>query len=31
VIAETELGPLLDLMARYRPHKPIIRMKAEEL
>jgi uncharacterized protein (TIGR00730 family) len=31
VIAEPELGPLLDRMARYRPHKPIIRMKAEEL
>ncbi len=31
IIAEPELGPLLDLMANYRPHRPIIRMKADEL
>jgi len=31
IIAEPELGPLLDRMANYRPHRPIIRMKADEL
>ena len=31
MIAEPELGPLLDRMAAYEPHRPIIRMKAEEL
>lgn len=31
VIAEIELGALLDKMAAYRPHMPIFRMKTEEL
>ena len=31
IIAESELGALLDAMAAYRPHTPIFRMKAEEL
>ena len=31
VIAETELGALLQRMANYRPHQPIFRMKADEL
>ena len=31
MIAEPELGPLLDRMAAYEPHRPIIRMKADEL
>jgi uncharacterized protein (TIGR00730 family) len=31
LIAESELGALLDRMAAYRPHTPIFRMKAEEL
>nr|WP_166177420.1 TIGR00730 family Rossman fold protein [Altererythrobacter segetis] len=31
IIAENELGALLDKMAAYRPHTPIFRMKAEEL
>jgi uncharacterized protein (TIGR00730 family) len=31
LIAENELGALLDKMAAYRPHTPIFRMKAEEL
>lgn len=31
LIAETELGALLERMAAYRPHTPIFRMKAEEL
>lgn len=31
VIAETELGALLERMAAYRPHQPIFRMKADEL
>lgn len=31
VIAENELGALLQRMAAYRPHTPIFRMKAEEL
>jgi hypothetical protein len=31
LIAERELGPLLDRMALYEPHRPIIRMKADEL
>jgi uncharacterized protein (TIGR00730 family) len=31
IIAENELGALLDRMAAYRPHTPIFRMKAEEL
>jgi uncharacterized protein (TIGR00730 family) len=31
VIAETELGALLQRMADYRPHLPIFRMKPEEL
>jgi uncharacterized protein (TIGR00730 family) len=31
VIAESELGALLERMAAYRPHTPIFAMKAEEL
>ncbi|MGZ3199211.1 MAG: LOG family protein [Croceibacterium sp.] len=31
IIAESELGALLERMAAYRPHTPIFRMKAEEL
>jgi uncharacterized protein (TIGR00730 family) len=31
IIAENELGALLQRMAAYRPHTPIFRMKAEEL
>ena len=31
LIAENELGALLQRMADYRPHTPIFRMKAEEL
>jgi len=31
IIAENELGALLDKMAAHRPHTPIFRMKAEEL
>ena len=31
IIAESELGALLEQMAAYRPHTPIFRMKAEEL
>jgi uncharacterized protein (TIGR00730 family) len=31
VIAESELGALLQRMADYRPHTPIFRMKADEL
>ena len=31
IIAENELGALLQRMADYRPHTPIFRMKAEEL
>jgi uncharacterized protein (TIGR00730 family) len=31
LIAETELDPLLDKMAAYVPHRPIFRMKADEL
>jgi uncharacterized protein (TIGR00730 family) len=31
IIAENELGALLDQMAAYQPHTPIFRMKAEEL
>jgi uncharacterized protein (TIGR00730 family) len=31
LIAESELGALLDKMTAYRPHTPIFRMKAEEL
>lgn len=31
IIAEIELGALLDKMATYRPHMPIFRMKADEL
>jgi uncharacterized protein (TIGR00730 family) len=31
IIAEMELGALLEKMAAYRPHMPIFRMKAEEL
>ena len=31
LIVENELDPLLEAMARYRPHKPIFQMKAEEL
>ena len=31
IIAESELGALLQRMADYRPHTPIFRMKAEEL
>jgi uncharacterized protein (TIGR00730 family) len=31
MIADSELGPLLGRMAAYRPHRPIIRMKADEL
>ena len=31
IIAEIELGALLDKMTAYRPHRPIFRMKAEEL
>jgi uncharacterized protein (TIGR00730 family) len=31
LIAENELGALLDKMAAYRPHTPIFQMKAEEL
>jgi uncharacterized protein (TIGR00730 family) len=31
LIAESELGALLDRMASYRPHTPIFRMKPEEL
>lgn len=31
LIAETELDPLLERMAAYTPHKPIFRMKADEL
>lgn len=31
LIAETELGALLDAMAAYQPHTPIFRMLAEEL
>ncbi|MBO0749339.1 MAG: TIGR00730 family Rossman fold protein [Porphyrobacter sp.] len=31
IIAESELGALLDQMAAYQPHRPIFRMKAEEL
>lgn len=31
VIAENELGALLQRMANYRPHQPIFRMKADEL
>jgi uncharacterized protein (TIGR00730 family) len=31
IIAESELGALLERMASYRPHTPIFRMKADEL
>jgi uncharacterized protein (TIGR00730 family) len=31
IIAESELGALLEQMAAYRPHSPIFRMRAEEL
>jgi uncharacterized protein (TIGR00730 family) len=31
LIAESELGALLQRMAAYRPHTPIFRMKADEL
>ena len=31
LIAEAELDPLLERMAAYVPHKPIFRMKADEL
>jgi len=31
LIAESELDPLLDRMAAYVPHRPIFRMKADEL
>lgn len=31
IIAENELGALLDRMAAYRPHTPIFRMSADEL
>ena len=31
LIAEAELDPLLERMAAYTPHKPIFRMKADEL
>jgi uncharacterized protein (TIGR00730 family) len=31
IIAENELGALLDQTAAYQPHTPIFRMKAEEL
>jgi uncharacterized protein (TIGR00730 family) len=31
LIAENELGALLDRMVTYRPHTPIFRMKAKEL
>src|SRR6478609_8519294 len=31
LIAENELGALLDRMADYHPHQPIFRMKADEL
>jgi uncharacterized protein (TIGR00730 family) len=31
IIAESELGALLERMAAYRPHTPIFRMKADEL
>lgn len=31
LIAEAELGPLLDRMAGYVPHRPVMRMTAEEL
>src|SRR6478735_2759894 len=31
LIVEEELGPLLERMASYEPHKPIFQMKADEL
>ena len=31
LIVDGELDPLLDKMASYAPHKPIFRMKADEL
>jgi predicted Rossmann-fold nucleotide-binding protein len=31
VIAENDLGALLQRMESYRPHRPIFRMKADEL
>jgi uncharacterized protein (TIGR00730 family) len=31
IIAESEVGALLDKMTAYRPHTPIFRMKAEDL
>ncbi len=31
LLVDTELEPLLDRMAQYEPHRPIFRMKAEEL
>jgi predicted Rossmann-fold nucleotide-binding protein len=31
LIAENDLGALLDRMAAYRPHTPIFRMRADEL
>ena len=31
IIAENQLGALLEQMAAYRPHSPIFRMRAEEL
>ncbi len=31
LLAEEELAPLLDHMEAYEPHRPILRMKAEEL
>jgi uncharacterized protein (TIGR00730 family) len=31
LIAENELGALLDRMEAYQPHKPIFRMRADEL